>query len=179
MNPLRLSGWDREIAELRLTQQQLRESEERYRLIVESASDAIITIDHQNLITEFNPAAEAIFGFKRSDVIGRDLADTIIPEPMRDGHRRGLERHRNSPTAPRLGVRLELPALRADGSEFPIELTISRVAGGGAPKFTAIIRDLTARRQAEAEARALAEQLQASELQYRSLFVDSAAHVGV
>jgi len=173
MNPLRLSGWDREITELRLTQQQLRESEERYRLIVESASDAIITIDHQNLITEFNPAAEAIFGFKRCDVIGRDLADTIIPAPMRDDHRRGLERHRDSQTAPRLGVRLELPALRADGSEFPIELTVSRVAGGGAPKFTAIIRDLTARRQTEAEARALAEQLQASELQYRSLFVDN------
>jgi len=149
MNTPDPSGRDREIAELRDTQQQLRESEERYRLIVESAFDAIITIDHHSLITEFNPAAEAIFGWKRSEVIGRDLADTIIPAPMRDAHRRGMERHRDSENAPRLGVRLELPALRADGSEFPIELTISRIAGGGLPKFTAIIRDFTEQRSAE------------------------------
>ena len=149
MNPPCHPGHDREIAELRRTQQQLRESEERYRLIVESAFDAIITIDHRNLITEFNPAAEAIFGWKRSEMIGRDLADAIIPASMREAHKRGLERHRDSAEAPRLGVRLELPALRADGTEFPIELTISRVAGGGLPKFTAIIRDVTEPRRAE------------------------------
>jgi len=162
MNPPSHPGWDREIAELRRTQQQLRESEERYRLIVESAFDAIITIDHQGLITEFNPAAEAIFGWKRSAMIGRDLADTIIPAPMREGHRRGLERHRDSTNAPRLGVRLELPALRADGSEFPIELTVSRVAGDGLPKFTAIIRDLTGQLRA-------AHELRHSEARFRAL----------
>ena len=140
---------DREIAELRRVQQELRESEERYRLIVESAFDAIVTIDHEGFITEFNPAAETVFGWKRSEVVGRELAEVIIPAAMRHGHRAGLARHRDSSQAPRLGVRLELPALHSDGSEFPIELTVSRVAGGGLPRFTAIIRDITETRRAE------------------------------
>ncbi len=160
-----------EIAELRQAQQQLRESEARYRSIVESAFDAIITIDHRSLITEFNPAAEAIFGWKRNEVIGRDLVDTLIPARVRPGYRRRLERQSDFDAVPQPGVRLELPALRADGSELPVELTVSRVAGSAPPNFTAIIRDLTERVRAEIEARSLAEQLKASELQYRSLFV--------
>ncbi|RYF43206.1 MAG: PAS domain-containing sensor histidine kinase [Comamonadaceae bacterium] len=125
-------------------------SEARYRDIVESAFDAIVTIDHQNRITEFNPAAQQIFGFSRQQVIGRDLAETIIPAAMREAHRQGVRRHRYSETAPRLGGRLELTALRADGSEFPVELTVSRVRGMEPAGFTAIIRDLTQRREAEA-----------------------------
>jgi PAS domain S-box-containing protein len=154
-------------------QQQLRESEQRYRAVVESAFDAVITIDHRNRITEFNPAAEAMFGWTRQQAIGRDLGETIVPPALREAHRRGLERHRNSDQAPRLGTRLELSALHAAGHEFPIELTVTRVAGGATPQFTATVRNLTARRAAEAEARLLADQWHASESQYRSLFVDN------
>ena len=161
-----------ELARLRAIEQELRESEARYRSIVESAFDAIITIDHENRITEFNPAAEQVFGHRRADVIGRDLAELIIPPALRAGHRAGLLRHRDSEHAPRLGVRLELPALRADGSEFPIELTVSRVAGAGLPKFTAIIRDLTLHSQAATE-RQYTAALRTSESQYRTLFADS------
>jgi len=125
-------------------------SEARYRDIVESAFDAIVTIDHENRITEFNPAAQEIFGFRREQVIGSDLAETIIPAAMREAHRQGVKRHRDSETAPRIGARLELTALRADGSEFPVELTVSRVRGMEPAGFTAIIRDLTQRREAEA-----------------------------
>lgn len=125
-------------------------SEARYRDIVESAFDAIVTIDLDNRITEFNPAAQEIFGFSRAQVIGRDLAETIIPAGMREGHRQGVKRHRNSETAPRIGGRLELTALRADGTEFPVELTVSRVRAAESGGFTAIIRDLTQRREAEA-----------------------------
>lgn len=153
-------------------EQQLRESEARFRSIVESALDAIVSIDHENRIIEFNPAAEAIFGWKRAEVLGRDLGETLIPPALRAGHRRGLEKHQHSNTAPRLGVRLELPALRRDGSEFAIELTVTRMAGTP-PSFTAFIRDLTDKRAAESEAQRLAEELKASELQYRSLFVDN------
>ncbi len=160
---------DREIAELRRVQQELRESEARYRSIVESAFDAIITIDDKNIITEFNPAAEAIFGHKRAEAVGRDLAELIIPASLREGHRRGLQRHRDSDNAPRLGVRLELPALHADGSEIPIELTVSRVAGDGPPKFTAIIRDLTERRATEEQQHRVAAELLRSEARYRAL----------
>jgi len=161
-----------EIAGLRSVQQELRESEARYRSIVESALDAIVTIDHDNRITEFNPAAEAIFGWRRDQVMGHDLGETLIPPAMRAAHRRGLARHLYSTTAPRLGVRLELTALRADGSEIPIEATVARMAGEP-PSFTAFIRDLTQQREAEREALCLAEQLKASEVQYRSLFVDN------
>lgn len=125
-------------------------SEARYRDIVESAFDAIVTIDHENRITEFNPAAQQIFGFSRDQVLGRDLAETMIPQSMREAHRQGVKRHRDSETAPRIGARLELTALRADGSEFPVELTVSRVRGMEPAGFTAIIRDLTQRREAEA-----------------------------
>jgi PAS domain S-box-containing protein len=141
----------REIEDLRHMQQALHESEARHRAIVDAALDAIIMIDSGSRITEFNPAAEAIFGWRREQVIGRDLGEAIIPPAMREAHRRGLERHRDSPNAPRLGVRLELTALRADGAEFPVELTVCRLSAGGEPRFTAFIRDITERRRAEDE----------------------------
>jgi PAS domain S-box-containing protein len=153
MKPFQGLAVQQEIAELRRVQQELRESEARHRAIVEAALDAIITIDADGRITEFNSAAQELFGHSRDEVIGRDLADTIIPVGMREGHRRGLERHRHSPTAPRLGVRLELSAIRSDGSEFPIELTVCRL-GDGSPTFTAFIREITdSRRDREEIAR--------------------------
>jgi PAS domain S-box-containing protein len=151
----------------------LRESERRYRSIVDSAFDAIVCIDERNLITEFNRSAEAMFGWIREQVIGRDLSEVIIPPALREGHRRGLERHRAAAEASRQGLRMELSALHAGGWEFPIELTVSRLDGSGPATFTAVIRDVTARHAAESEAQLLAEQLKASESQYRSLFVDN------
>ncbi len=139
------------------------EGEERYRSIVQSALDAIISISADNQITEFNPAAESLFGHRRADVIGLDLADLIVPPEMRTAHREGLRRHRDSSTAPRIGRRIELDALKADGSRVPVELTVTRESGAGAAQFTAFIRDLSARRVAEARARQLAEDLKASE----------------
>jgi PAS domain S-box-containing protein len=154
-------------------QHALLESELRYRSLVDSAFDAIISIDDGNLITEFNPSAEAMFGWARRQVIGRDLCETIIPPALREAHRRGLARHRDSPETARPGTRMELSALHSSGREFPIELTVSRVTGGTLAGFTAVIRDVTARRAAEAEAQLLASHLKASESQYRSLFADN------
>jgi len=142
---------------------QLLAGERRYRAIVQSSLDAIVTIDADNRITEFNPAAEAIFGRRREDVLGADLGETIIPPAFRQAHRAGLQRHLHSERAPRLGLRLELEALRADGSLFPIELTVTRVADAQMVQFMAFIRDLTQQKQAEAQARRLAEELAASE----------------
>src|SRR5690349_746878 len=88
MNTIQGLAVQEEIAELRRVQQELRESEARHRAIVEAALDAIITIDVDGRITEFNPAAQELFGYSREQVIGRDLADTIIPVGMREGHRR-------------------------------------------------------------------------------------------
>jgi PAS domain S-box-containing protein len=166
---------------LRRAEQELHESQEHNRLIVESAFDAIIAVDHDGSITEFNPAAQQMFGWQRAEVIGRELAEVIIPPAMREAHRAGLKRHRDSAHAPRLGVRLELMALRRDGAQFPVEVSVARMASGGLPKFTAFIRDLTEVRKAElalsdaAEEQLtarIAEKLKASEHQYRSLFVE-------
>jgi PAS domain S-box-containing protein len=142
---------------------QLRAGERRYRTIVQSSLDAIVTIDQHNRITEFNPAAEEIFGRRRQDVIGRDLGETIIPPQFRQAHRAGLQRHLRSERAPRVGLRLELQALRADGSLFPVELTVTRVADEDMVQFTAFIRDLTQQRRAEEQALRLANELAASE----------------
>ncbi|MBA3773062.1 MAG: PAS domain S-box protein [Ramlibacter sp.] len=145
---------------LRRTEQQLRESQEHTRLIVQASLDALITIDHEDRITEFNPAAEQVFGWRREEVIGRGLAQ-IIPPAMRESHRAGLARHRDPHQAPRPRVQLELTALRRDGAEFPIELTVTRMDGDGQPKFIAFIRDLTEVRRTRHEAQRHAVRLSA------------------
>jgi PAS domain S-box-containing protein len=131
---------------LRELQRALDESELRYRAVVDSAFDAIISIDDRNLITEFNPGAEAMFGWTRRQVIGRDLAETIIPVALRENHRRGLARHLASPDTVKARARLQLAAMHSSGREFPIEMAVCRIAGGVSPRFTAIIRDISARR---------------------------------
>ncbi|MET0655919.1 MAG: EAL domain-containing protein [Pseudoxanthomonas sp.] len=118
-------------------------SEARYRTIVQSALDAIVVMDDLGHIREFNPAAELIFGWKREQVVGLDIADVLLPPELREGHRRGLERHLASGDTTLLDRRRELVALRAGGVRFPIELTVTRSDTGATPSFTAFIRDLT------------------------------------
>ncbi|MBY0493206.1 MAG: response regulator [Cyanobacteria bacterium] len=136
--------------ERRAAEARLHERDVHYRSIVESSFDAIITIGADGKITEFNPAAEVMFGRRRDAVIGRELAETIIPERLRDAHRAGLARQ-TDPAAAIMRRRIELVALRADGEEFPIELTLSKVSPAAGPVFTAFVRDLSERRRAEAE----------------------------
>jgi PAS domain S-box-containing protein len=116
--------------------------------ILQAALDAILTIDHEGRIVEFNPAAERIFGHKRSDVLGRDMAGLLIPPRLRQQHHRGLARNLATGEGPVLGRRIEMPALRSDGVEFPIELAIVRIPGEP-PLFTAYVRDLSGAKRAE------------------------------
>ncbi len=118
--------------------------------IIDVALDSIITIDHRGVITEFNPAAEATFGFRKDDVIGRQMVDLIIPPSYREAHLRGLERYLKTGEAHVLGRRIEITGMRSDGSEFPVELAIARVPIEGPPFFTAYLRDLTERKALEA-----------------------------
>jgi PAS domain S-box-containing protein len=140
----------RGIAERERDERSIRISEARKAAILESSLDAVVTIDHQGLILEFNPAAELIFGFRRQEVLGRELAGLVVPPAYRDQHRQGLATYLATGEGPVLGKRLELTALRADGREFPVELAINRIAIDGPPTFTAYIRDISGRRQAEA-----------------------------
>jgi PAS domain S-box-containing protein/diguanylate cyclase (GGDEF)-like protein len=123
------------------------ESEARYRAVVRSALDAIIVIDHRGRIREFNPAAERLFGWQRARVMGMDIADVVIPPPVRDAHRRGLRRHLATGESKLLDRRVELMGARAGGATFPIELTVTRCDDEPTPYFTAFIRDLTEQRQ--------------------------------
>jgi len=124
-------------------------SEERSRAIIEYAHDAIISIDTHGLITQFNPSAEAMFDCKRDDTIGKLLEDTIIPERYRKKHKKGFEHFVQTGSTPLFGQKLDLYGLRADGSEFPLELTLSPMPGETQDVCTAVIRDTTDRYDAE------------------------------
>jgi PAS domain S-box-containing protein len=137
--------------ERRAADARLHERDVHYRSIVESGFDAIVTIDAHGHITEFNPAAEAMFTRSRSDVLDKELAEIIIPERLRSAHRAGLARQRADREADIGRRRIELSGMRADGSEFPVELTLSKLSTASGPVFTAFIRDLSERRRAEAE----------------------------
>ena len=139
----------------------LLESEARKGAILNSALDAVITFDHEGKIMEFNPAAEKIFGRPRADVLGRDLAGLIIRPSLWEKHRRGLERHVATGQSTMLGKRFEMTALRADGKEFAIELTVTKVELDGPPVFTGFVRDITERKRAEQRFRDSREQLRA------------------
>lgn len=152
-----------EIAERKLVEEALRESEARKGAILESALDCIIAIDHAGRIVDFNPAAEQIFGYSRDEVLNREMADLIVPPALREQHRQGLARFLATGQSHLLERRIEISALRADGTEFPIELAITPIFSGGLPIFTGFIRDITERKRAEeALAQAHAQALEAN-----------------
>ena len=126
-------------------------SEARKTAILNSALDCVISMDHQGRVVEFNPAAERVFGYSRQDVVGREMAELIIPPGVRDEHRAGLARYLATGEGPVLGERLEIEAMRADGSVFPAELAINRVDPPGPPIFTGYLRDVTERNAIRAE----------------------------
>lgn len=139
-----------DITERKQAEDATRESEERMRSVLESALDCVITMDHQGRVVEFNPAAERTFGYKRDGAIGQVLADLIIPPASRERHRDGLARYLSTGEAPVvLGKRIEVTGMRSDKSEFPLELSITRMGSQEPPMFTGFIRDITERKQAE------------------------------
>jgi diguanylate cyclase (GGDEF)-like protein/PAS domain S-box-containing protein len=145
-------------------EQAVLDSEALKTAMFESALDSVITIDHQGRILEFNTAAEQMFGYERNDVIGKELAELIIPPVLRDRHRAALRRLANSGHSEILGKRLEFSGMRADGSEFPVELTVTGVElPGRPPMFTGFVRDITDRRRAEEAGRRLGEIVESSD----------------
>lgn len=150
----------------------LRESRELATAIQETALDSIITIDSRGKILAFNAAAEATFGFAAAQAIGQNLAGLIVPERLREPYRRGLARYLESGEGPILGKRVEMPALRASGEEFPVEVAIVANQLRGSVCFTATIRDLTARKQAEEELARAAMYDKLTGLPNRTLLLD-------
>jgi PAS domain S-box-containing protein len=105
-------------------------------------------MDHQGTITDFNAAAERMFGYAARDAIGRDLADLMIPRELREPHRQGLRRYLSSGAGPFIDRRIETTGQHADGHEFPVEVAVTKMSPDP-PRFTGFVRDLTARAQAE------------------------------
>jgi len=117
--------------------------------ILAAALDGIISVDDRGRIVDFNPAAERIFGYAREAVIGQMMVDLIVPPTLRDAHRTGFRRYLETGDPVLLGRRIEITAVRADGTEFPVELALTRVELPGRPIFTGQVRDITERREAE------------------------------
>ncbi|MDC1294972.1 PAS domain S-box protein [Myxococcota bacterium] len=110
--------------------------------------DCIVTIDSAGLIIEFNPAAEETFGRTRSEVMGKEMVNLIVPPALRDAHDQGMKRYLASGEGPVLNKRIEITAIRSNGQEFPVELAITPFRTEGQEAFTAFIRDITERKRA-------------------------------
>ena len=164
---------------LRQEERELKRSEVRKAAISDSALDCIVTIDHEGCITEFNPAAEQTFGYRRHEVLGKHLADVIIPPSLREKHRQGFTRYLRTGEARVLGRRIEITALRADGSEFPVELAITRTPLDGPPSFIGFLRDITEHKGNENALREAHAQVARSEERWRSVFENSAIGVAL
>jgi len=139
---------------------ELHRSEARRRAIVESALDCILTVDASGLLVEFNPAAERTFGYGRAEVLGRRMEDLVIPPDGREAHRQGFARYLAGEGGGMVGRRVEVTAMRADGCEFPAELSVTPTRVYDELFFTAYLRDITDRKVAEAaliDAKARAE----------------------
>jgi PAS domain S-box-containing protein len=130
-------------------EQAVLESEAVKTAVLSSSLEAIITMDEVGRVVELNPAAETMFGIRREEVVGRELAAVLIPEPYRARHREGLDAYRRTGRGAILGRRVEMTGLRSDGEEFPIELSVVRVDLPGPALFTATIRDIADRRRAQ------------------------------
>jgi PAS domain S-box-containing protein len=142
-----LADRDRDIAQARAAA--LSASEARQRAVLEAALDAVVSADQLGRITYVNSAFEQIFGYRAAEVIGRELGEVIVPPSLREAHRQGFARHLATGERRILDQRLELTAMRADGSEFPAEVTVTRTGPAGEPAFTGYIRDITERQRAE------------------------------
>lgn len=139
--------------------QDLSENAARRDAILQCSLDCIITIDSDGLIMEFNPAAEETFGYTRDEVLGKEMANLIVPPSLQAAHHQGLKHYLASGEGPVLNQRIEITAVRSNGEEFPVELAITPFQFRGEPAFTGFIRDITERKRAEATLRETERQL--------------------
>jgi PAS domain S-box-containing protein len=161
------SVYFRDITESKTAQEVIREGAARKTAILNSALDCIVTMDHRGMIEDFNPAAERTFGYSRAEVIGRPLAEMLVPLHLREAHWSGLHRLLKTGEGPVIGRRIEMPAMCKDGREIPVELSITMIRlehgpDAGKPFFTAYLRDIRDRIDAERAVRESEDRLRAT-----------------
>lgn len=144
----RVWGTQRDITESKIAEQALRRSEERYRLVAETASDAIITIDEDSKILYVNAAAERIFGHKIEEMVGHSLTK-LMPESLRESHRKGITHYLKTGKRRISWKSVEVPALHADGHTFPLEISFAEYNENERRFFIGIARDITERKKTE------------------------------
>ncbi len=150
-------------------------SNERNRVILQTALDAVIIMNEEGVITGWNPQAEATFGFSIEEAIGCRLDELIIPEELRAAHRQGIERFIKHSETNILGQRAEVEAQHRDGRRFPVELSVNAVRTGDELLFSGFVRDITERRAHEAELRAAKEAAEAAN-RAKSAFLANMSH---
>jgi diguanylate cyclase (GGDEF)-like protein/PAS domain S-box-containing protein len=138
--------WERKFA-----QQAMNRSEKMKAAVLDSALDAVISMDHEGKIIDFNRAAERTFGYSRERAVGQEMAQLVIPSHLREAHRKGLNHFLTTGEAAIFGKRIELTAVHESGREFPVELEVVPLVVNGNAVFTGYIRDITERKRVEAE----------------------------
>jgi len=138
----------------------LRAHRERTERILDSALDALITMDELGMVTGWNPKAEEVFGWTKSEVLQKSLAELIIPPQHREAHRRGIEKYLATGEGPLINRRVEITALTRDGNQISVELTLAAIRQGEKVTFSAFLRDITSRKTAELRQTALLRELE-------------------
>lgn len=159
--PLSMTGAVQDVTEDRLREKALMESETRISTLFETAADAIVLMDEAERITDFNKAAEKMFGYSTPEVIGKEV-EILMPERYRERHRQAIRRFLSTGQSDISGKKRDYEALRKDGTEFPISITMSPAHVNGRYTFIGIIRDITERKKAEFEFKKLAAVLEHS-----------------
>ncbi len=156
----------------------LRDSEERSRAVMENVVDGVLTIDERGIMQSVNPAAERIFGYSATELLGRNIA-MLMPEPYHSQHDGYLANYCRTGEAKIIGVGREVTGRRKDGSTFPMDLAVSAFHLGGARAFAGLVRDITLRKEAEAQIKFYADALQAqnAELQRSNQELDDFAYI--
>jgi PAS domain S-box-containing protein len=131
----------------------IRDRDTKMRRIIDSALDAVLSIDEHGKVTEWNAQAETMFGWRRDEVLGRTLSELFIPDRYRDAHEKGLRHFLSTGEGPLLNRRIEITALRREGTEFPVEVSIVPYQIDGNWLFSGFVRDITEKKVAEASAR--------------------------
>ncbi len=142
-----------DLSEQKRAEVAFRRVEQQARSIVDAALDAVVVMDGEGIITEWNKQAEETFGWTRPEALSRRMTETIIPAQYRLSHKRGLAQFFKTGQGAVLNRRIEITALRRDGTEFPVELSITPLKSGDTWTFSSFIRDITARKQAQEDLR--------------------------
>jgi two-component system cell cycle sensor histidine kinase/response regulator CckA len=153
----------RHAIERKQSEKAVRDSEARLRAIIDTALDALIGINAQGIIIDWNPRAEVIFGWARGEALGQKLADLIIPPRYREAHERGLQHFLRTGEGVILNRSIEVAGLRRDGTEFPLELSITSIKRGETYVFNAFLSDITERKRAEENRIRMASIVESSE----------------